>query len=78
MREVLYTIGYNRPLTADVWEMGLFGDTGAITAPGQFINLRLEGLFLRRPISVCRWDREGLTIIYKVAARAAVPRPTTL
>ena len=69
MREVLYTLGYNRPLTADVWEMGLFGDTGAITAPGQFINLRLEGLFLRRPISVCRWDREGLTIIYKVVGR---------
>ena len=69
MREVCYTIAYNRPLTADVWEMGLAGDTGAITAPGQFINLRLEGLFLRRPISVCRWDREGLTILYKVVGR---------
>ena len=69
MREVLYTITYNRPLTADVWEMRLAGNTGAITAPGQFINLRLEGLFLRRPISVYHWDQESLTIIYKVVGR---------
>ena len=69
MREGLYTITYNRPLTADVWEMRLAGNTGAITAPGQFINLRLEGLFLRRPISVYHWDQESLTIIYKVVGR---------
>ena len=69
MTEGRYLVEYNRPLTADVWEMRLAGDTGAITAPGQFINLRLEGLFLRRPISICDWDGTGLTILYKVVGK---------
>lgn len=69
MTEGRYLVEYNRPLTADVWEMGLTGDTGAITAPGQFINLRLEGLFLRRPISICDWDGTGLTILYKIVGK---------
>ena len=69
MKQVLYTVSANRPLTADVWEMALSGDTSAITAPGQFINIKLEGLYLRRPISVCRWDETGLTILYKVVGR---------
>jgi dihydroorotate dehydrogenase electron transfer subunit len=45
--------------------MVLAGDTGAITAPGQFLNLRLDGHFLRRPISICDWDEKSVTIIYK-------------
>jgi dihydroorotate dehydrogenase electron transfer subunit len=49
--------------------MRLEGDTGAITAPGQFINIRLDGLFLRRPISICDWDGQGITIIYKVVGK---------
>ena len=66
MKQGIYTITENRPLTADVWEMRLSGDTSPLTAPGQFINIKLEGFFLRRPISVCDWDEAGLTIIYKV------------
>lgn len=69
MKQGIYTIASNRPLTADVWEMRLLGDTSPITAPGQFINIKLEGLFLRRPISVCDWDGEGVTVIYKVVGR---------
>ena len=69
MNEVTYTIVSNAPLTADVFEMRLSGDTGAIARPGQFVNLRLDGLFLRRPISVCDWDEGGLTLIYKVVGR---------
>ena len=46
--------------------MVLAGDTSAITAPGQFINIKLDGFFLRRPISVCDWDSESVTVIYKV------------
>ena len=45
--------------------MVLDGDTSAITAPGQFVNMKLDGLFLRRPISVCDYDSKSLTIIYK-------------
>lgn len=69
MTQSIYRIQYNQQLTADVWEMRLEGDTGAITAPGQFINIRLDGLFLRRPISVCDWDGQGITIIYKVVGK---------
>lgn len=69
MKEVTYTVAANRPLTADVFEMRLTGDTSAIARPGQFIDLKLDGLFLRRPISVCNWDARGLTIIYKVVGK---------
>lgn len=61
-----YTILSNKPLTKDVYKMILCGDTEYITAPGQFINILLEGKFLRRPISVCDYDDESITIIYKV------------
>lgn len=66
MKQVNYSIVENTPLTADVWRMRLAGDTSAIARPGQFVNIRLDGLYLRRPISVCDWDGEGLTLIYRV------------
>ena len=69
MKQTIFTITANRPLTADVWEMKLAGDTSEITAPGQFVNIKLDGMFLRRPISICDWDSEGLTIIYKVVGK---------
>ena len=66
MTQGIYTIVSNRKIARDVYEMVLAGDTSAITAPGQFINIKLDGLFLRRPISVCDWDAETVTILYKV------------
>ena len=65
-KQDIYEIISNEPLTKDVFKMILKGDTQYITAPGQFINLKLEGKFLRRPISVCDYDGETVTIIYKV------------
>ena len=69
MRQETFEIITNRALTANVFEMVMAGDTSAITAPGQFVNIRLEGLFLRRPISVCDVDGDRLTIIYKVVGK---------
>ena len=69
MNQSLFTILSNTPLTASVYRMVLSGDTSAITAPGQFVNIRLEGMFLRRPISVCDYDDATLTIVYKVVGR---------
>lgn len=69
MTQGIYRVEYNRQLAPDVWEMRLTGNTSAITAPGQFINIKLDGLFLRRPISICDWDESGLTIIYKVVGK---------
>ncbi len=66
MKQVFLTISNNEPLTADVWRMTLAGDCSGITAPGQFINLRLDGFYLRRPISVCHAGESFVTILYKV------------
>lgn len=61
-----YKILSNEPLTKDVYKMVLEGDAEYITAPGQFINIALDGKYLRRPISVCDYDEDCITIIYKV------------
>ena len=66
MKQSLFEIVSNEHLTRDVMKMVLSGDTSAITAPGQFVNILLAGKFLRRPISVCDWDADTLTMIYKV------------
>ncbi|MCI7140945.1 dihydroorotate dehydrogenase electron transfer subunit [Alistipes sp.] len=62
----IYRILANEPLTQSVWRMVLEGDTQWITAPGQFVNIALEGRYLRRPISVCDYDERTITLIYKV------------
>jgi len=69
MKQGLFTIIENLPLTDCVYKMTLRGDTSAITAPGQFVNIKLEGLYLRRPISVCNVEGDRLTIIYKVVGK---------
>ena len=65
-KQTQFTILENAPLTASVYRMVVRGDTSAITAPGQFVNIALDGKFLRRPISVCDYDASTLTLIYKV------------
>ena len=69
MKQSIFTILENTPLTRDVYRMVLEGDTSAITAPGQFVNIQLSGNFLRRPISVCDWNDTTLTIVYKVVGK---------
>ena len=66
MDQQFCTILENKPLTDLVWKMRLQADTSAITASGRFVNLKLDGLYLRRPISICDWDANSLTLIYKV------------
>lgn len=61
-----FAIKQNTPLTLCVYRMVLQGDTSAITAPGQFVQVQVPGFYLRRPISVCDWDNETLTLVYKV------------
>ena len=65
-KQNIYKVLSNTALTKDVYKMILAGDTQHITAPGQFINIKLDGKFLRRPISVCDYDEKSITIIYKV------------
>ena len=69
MKQSIFTILTNEPLTSTVYKMTLAGDTTPITAPGQFVNIKLEGQYLRRPISVCDSTEGILTLIYKVVGR---------
>lgn len=66
MTQGFYKIVYNKNLARDVYKMIIEGDTSHITAPGQFVNIKLEGKFLRRPISICDYDDKTITLIYKV------------
>ncbi|MCI5484518.1 MAG: dihydroorotate dehydrogenase electron transfer subunit [Clostridiales bacterium] len=83
MKQSIFEILTNTPLTSSVYKMTLRGDTSAITAPGQFVEIALPGKFLRRPISVCDWAENSLTLIYKVVGQgteqmAALPAGTEL
>ncbi len=66
MKQEIFVIEKNRAIAKDVYLMTLLGDTSAITKRGQFVNIKLDGLFLRRPISVCDCEEGKLTLIYKV------------
>ncbi len=66
MKKVIFEIAENSPLAAGVYRMRLAGDTSAVTAPGQFVNIALPGHYLRRPISVCDGEPGALTLVYKV------------
>ena len=69
MKQGNFAIIENIALTDNVYKMTLQGDVSAITAPGQFVNIKLDGLFLRRPISVCDVADDYLTIIYKAVGK---------
>lgn len=66
MEKVFLTVKDNKILTESVYEMKLSGDISAVKNPGQFVNISIDGCYLRRPISVCDVDGDTLTIIYKV------------
>ena len=69
MKQSFFEIVENTALTDNVFKMILRGDVSAITAPGQFVNIKLDGLYLRRPISVCDVSCDTLTIIYKAVGK---------
>lgn len=64
-----YTILENQMIAKETYRMCLKGDTTWIEAPGQFLNLQIEGCYLRRPISVSTWNETQLTIVYKVVGK---------
>ena len=69
MKQSVFEILSNTALTDSVYKMILAGDTSDITNCGQFVNIQLEGMFLRRPISVCDYDEKTLTLVYKVVGK---------
>ena len=69
MKQDIFTVTENVKIAPSVYKMRLEGDVSAITKPGQFINIKLDGFYLRRPISVYDLDEKGVTIIYKVVGK---------
>ncbi len=68
-KNVILTLIENYEIASNVYKMKLTGDVSAIAAPGQFVNIKLSGLYLRRPISVCDLNGDVLTLIYKVVGK---------
>ena len=66
MKQSIFQVISNEKIAKDIMLIKLSGDTSGITAPGQFVNIKIDRLFLRRPISVCDYDKSELTLIYKV------------
>ena len=64
-----YQIIENARIAPNVYLLDLAGDASMIKAPGQFCQVQLPGLYLRRPISICDWDENGMTLIYKVVGQ---------
>ena len=75
MKQGIFRITSNKKIARDIFKMTLAGDTSAITAPGQFVNIKLDGFFLRRPISVCDCVGENLTLIYNRRQRHRADEP---
>ena len=69
MKQDIFTVTENVKIAPSVYKMRLESDMLAITKPGQFINIKLDGFYLRRPISVYDLDEKGVTIIYKVVGK---------
>ena len=65
MKEEIFKINSNVLIAENTYEMELLGDTSEIVRPGQFVNIKLDGFFLRRPISVCDTEEGRMTLIYK-------------
>lgn len=65
MKESLYTVQSNLEVADRTWSMRLLGDTSALSRGGQFVDVAIDGFFLRRPFAATEWDEEGLTILYK-------------
>ena len=66
MKQQFFKITKNIKIAKDVMLMELSGDTSDLSTPGQFVNIKIEGQFLRRPISVCDYTKDTLTLIYKI------------
>ncbi|MCR4616449.1 MAG: dihydroorotate dehydrogenase electron transfer subunit [Clostridiales bacterium] len=69
MKQGIFTLESNIQLTDSVFEMKLRGDVSDITACGQFVNIKIDGLYLRRPISVCDLNGDILTLVYKTVGQ---------
>ena len=64
-KQVILKVGANDRITRSVHQMVLFGDTSACERPGQFVNILMDDVYLRRPISVCDFDENTITLVFR-------------
>ncbi len=69
MKDTVFTLLSNKKIAKNTYEWVMSGDTSDITSAGQFVNIKLDGLYLRRPISVCAVDGDKLTLIFKAVGK---------
>jgi len=69
MKQRFFTVAENTALTGRVSRLRLEGDVSGIERPGQFVQLRLDGLYLRRPFSVCDRDGESFTVLFETVGK---------
>lgn len=69
MKQSLFEILSNEKIAPNVFKLKLKGDMSCITTPGQFVNIKIDGTYLRRPISVCDLEEDVLTLVYKVVGK---------
>ena len=72
MKQEIFKIKSQQTIANDIVKMELEGNTDGITASGQFVNIKLDGFYLRRPISVCDYDKNSLTLIYKIVGEGTL------
>ena len=72
MKQGPFLISSNNPIALQTWQMRLEGDSSALLRPGQFVNIAVEGFFLRRPFAARDWDSEGFDIIYKTVGEGTL------
>ena len=66
MKQSIFETADNRRIAENTYLMRLYGDTSEITRPGQFVNIQLDGFYLRRPISIYSYDENHITLVFKV------------
>ena len=69
MKDSIFTIAENAAIASGTYRLRLLGDVSEIQRPGQFINIKIDGFFLRRPIAVCDVDPQSVTVVYKVVGK---------
>lgn len=69
MYQKLLTVASNENVAKDIFRITLTGDLGEELSPGQFVNLQLPDLFLRRPLSICDLSHDSVTLLYKVVGK---------
>ena len=72
MREECFVVKENCMMADKTFKMTLEGDASGFSKPGQFVNIAIDGFFLRRPISVARVSEKSMSLYYKIAGRGTL------